>query len=77
MTNEEWRSVAHHCRCDRVARCALLAHPSPTVQAALNELVDAMAEFDTETGSTSVLVFHSIHPAGIFRSVTRQGKLSS
>ena len=65
---------AHHCRCDAVARCTILAHPSTTVQAALNQLVDAMAAFDEETGACSVLVLHSTHAAGVFTSVTRQGE---
>ena len=66
--------VAHHCRCDDVSRCAIFAHPSTTVQAALNKLVDAMAAFDADTGACSVLILHSIHAAGVFTSVTRQGR---
>ena len=65
--------VAHHCRCDAVARCTIFVHPSMQVQAALNHLVDAMAEFDEATGARSVLVFHSCHMDGVFTSVTRHG----
>ena len=65
--------VAHHCRCDDVAGCVIFVHPSSIVQAALNQLVDAMSEFDEATGACSVLVLHSTHAAGIFTSVTKQG----
>ena len=65
---------AHHCRCEAAARCSIFVHPSSIVQAALNQLVDAMAAFDEETGACSVLVLHSTHAAGVFTSVTRQGE---
>ena len=66
--------VAHCCRCHEVSRCTIFVHPSSIVQAALNQLVDAMAAFDEATGACSVLILHSIHAAGVFTSVTRQGR---
>ena len=69
-------NVAHHCRCAAVSQCTIFVHPSSIVQAALNQLMDAMAAFDAETGACSVLVFHSTHAAGVFTSVTRQGERS-
>ena len=61
---------AHHCNCSRVTRCSIFTHPSIKVQEALNNLMDTMAEFDDESGSSSTLVFESEHPQGIFTSRT-------
>lgn len=63
---------AHHCKCSHVTRCDIYTHPSKKVQGALNLLMDAMAEFDSETGSASVLAFQSNHSEGVFTSITRR-----
>lgn len=72
--DQEHVGVAHHCRCDKVSRCRIFTHPSSIVQAALNQLMDAMATFDEDTEACSTLVFCSTHPAGVFTSVTRQAE---
>ena len=63
--------IPHQCRCSAVARCDIFTHPSSEVQAALNTLMDAMAEFDDATGSFSTLSFTSVHSEGKFTSVTK------
>lgn len=62
--------TAHHCNCNHVARCTIFTHPSRPVQTALNNLMDIMAEFDDISGSSSILLFESIHPAGVFTTMT-------
>ena len=62
----------HQCQCSKVTSCGIFVHPSKKVQQALNLLVEAMTEFDTQENSRSTLVFKSTHSTGTFTSVTRQ-----
>jgi predicted RNA-binding protein with PIN domain len=62
--------LPHHCRCNHVSRCGIYNHPSKQVQAALNNLMDVMAEYDDESGSCSILSFETQHAEGVFTSVT-------
>ena len=64
-------ALPHRCKCSQVTRCDIYTHPSSKVQGVLNELMDAMAEFDDETGSSSTLSFNSFHPTGVFTSLTQ------
>ena len=63
--------LPHHCRCNNVTRCHIYTHPSSEVQEALNNLADALARYDDETGSSSILSFTSRYDSGIFTSITR------
>lgn len=65
---------AHHCKCDQVSRCSIFVHPSSQVQDAINKLIDTMAEFDETSGSISTLFFKSLHPGGVFTSLTSKGR---
>ncbi len=62
--------IHHRCKCDSVARCDIFTHPSSKVQTAINELMDAMAEFDDERDATSILFFKSTHGEGVFTTIT-------
>jgi hypothetical protein len=63
---------AHKCHCDRVSACHIHTHPDPKVQRALNTLCDALTEYDSTSGSVSVLVVKSTYATGgQFHSVTR------
>lgn len=61
---------AHHCNCKHVTRCNIFTHPSSKVQVALNNLMDAIAQFDDASGSSSTLSLESLHSTGIFTSTT-------
>ena len=65
------KAEPHFCQCSKASRCDIFTHPSPKVQQVLSSLMDLMAEFDDETGSSSVLFFRSQHPMGVFTSLTR------
>ena len=62
-------TLPHHCQCNQATRCFICAHPSAKVQAALNNLMDAMAGYDDETNSSSTLSFTSQYEGGVFTSV--------
>lgn len=66
----ESMALAHHCKCTQVTRCSIYNHPSAKVQAALNNLMDVMADYDGDIGNSSYLLFTSRHETGIFTSET-------
>lgn len=62
----------HSCNCNKVSRCGIFVHPSSKVQSALNNLMDAMAEYDDLENASSLLIFESNYQSGIFKSITKK-----